>query len=259
VNAVETLHRHWKPARSTACAVLAAVVLDAALVVLLLHLPLRVELRTASSLTTEAVVSQHITYLKLSPAKAASTAGRIIQSTRIASARSNASPRRSPTTVGTVSRSTNALSASPGPLEERHRLIPQHFKTGFVERSQAEVRDSIIRMGIQPGNDTAARLKRALQDAVDWTVAVHGDKYGVSPGHLHLGKITVRFPLVFAEPLSFSSDRRRGERWTREDTRSQAARAIRDAMFDSSVVHIGLRKLAGEGAPSNSGMKPERE
>ena len=41
----------------------------------------------------------------------------------------------------------------------------------------------------------------------------------MSPGEVHMGKISIRLPLVFAEPLSLDSDRRRVGRGVNADAR----------------------------------------
>jgi hypothetical protein len=253
-------HGRWVRDRSSAYAFLAALLLDAALVVLLLHIPLHVELVDRHSPTPETMVPrQVVAYLTLSPTNQVSTgADRITKSPHTASATSNVSRPRVPTVVDAVTAPTDTLAGSLRSSRETSPMRFQTFRPSPVEQPQAEVIDSIIRTIIQPGNDSAVRVGLALRNAVDWTVAVKGERYGMSPGELHFGKISIRFPVVFAEPLSFSSDRRREFRRISEETRSQAARAARDAAFDSAVASIRLRRLAGKRPRPNSRLESER-
>ena len=197
----------------------------------------------------------------LSPSKKASAAAkRISKSTPGTSATSDASrPREEPAVVDTMVTSTESGAGSPRSLRGTRSIDPRVFRPGRVERSQMEIVDSIIRAGIQPGNDSAARVRRSMQNAVDWTIAVNGERYGMSPGALHLGKIRIRFPLVFAEPLSLAADRRRELRGVGEDARAQASRAIRDAMFDSAVASIRLRRLSPARPRNSSGVESDRK
>lgn len=236
----------WVKGRSTAVALLAALVVEAALVVLLLHVPLRVILVDHHSPTPEKTApSQALTYVRLSPANGVSTTTlRIAESTYSPAGTGNAS-RSGPRVVadkGTAR--TDTVAGSNKSLRAMFPIQLENFRRPPVERSQTEAIDSIIKTIIRPGNDSAVRVRLAQRNAVDWTVAIKGERFGISPGQLHLGPVSIRFPLVFAEPLSFSSDRRRESRRTIEDTRSQAARGERAAAFDSAVASIRLRRLA---------------
>ena len=224
----------------------------------MLQLPLHRKPESGTQPTSETGGSRQVAYVVLSPPKMAAGAKRISTSASGPSAKSNGSRPGGTTVVDTMMTSTEPA-GSPKSLRGKRSIDPRVFRPGLVERSQTEIVDSIIRAGIQPGNDSAARMRRALQNAVDWTVAVNGDRYGMSPGRLHVGKISIRFPLVFAEPLSLAADRRRELRGVGEDARAQASRAIRDAMFDSAVASITLRRLSRARPRNNSGVEPERK
>lgn len=250
----------WDMRRSSAYALLAALLLETALVVILLHVPLQVELVDRHSPTAENIAPrQVVAYVTLRPANEVSTAvDRITKSARSVSGASNVS-RAAGSTV--VDAATAAIDTLAGSLMSSRQTSPQSFQAvrpRAIERSQGEVIDSIMRTIIQPGNDSAARMRAARQHAVDWTVDVKGQRYGMSPGALHLGKISLRFPLVFAEPLSLDPHRRREFRGVNGDTRSQAARAARDAAFDSAVASIRLRRRAEDRPQHNPRIESQR-
>ena len=247
----------WDMRLSSAYALLAALLLETALVVTLLHIPLHVELVDRHSPTAENIAPrQVVAYVTLRPANKASTAAdRITKSAQTLSGTSNVSRAAG---YAVVDAATAAIDTLAGSLASPRQTSPQGFQAvrpRAIERSQGEVIYSIMRAIIQPGNDSAARMRVARQHAVDWTVGVRGQRYGMSPGALNLGKISLRFPLVFAEPLSLDSDRRREFRRVNEDTRSQAARAARDAAFDSAVASIRLRRSAEDRPQPNSRIK----
>jgi hypothetical protein len=241
-------HALWVKGRSTAVALLAALLVEAALVVLLLHVPLRATLVDHHSPTPKNTAPrQVVAYVRLSPPNDVSAATvRITKPTYSPSGRDKVS-RSAPRVV--VDQGTARIDIPTGFNKSPKAVFPiklENFSQPQVERPLTEAIDSIIKTIIRPGNDSAAQVRLAQRNAVDWTVAIKGERFGMSPGQLHLGTISIRFPLVFAEPLSFSSDRRRESRRTIEDTRSQAARAQRAAAFDSAVASIRLRRLARE-------------
>lgn len=224
---------------------LAAVVIEAVTVVLLLNVRFHMELQAGRPTTQRADATSRITYVSLSsPAKRVTLA-------HVPRLHTATSPTGSPASllpVITVDTGIHLpqIVGSPRSAPVRSAIDSRIFKPGSVGRSSAAMIDSIIRVGIQPGNDSLMRAQRAREHAVDWTVGIGGERYGMSPGTLHLGKITLRAPVVFAEPLSLSSDRRHASRLVVEDTRSHAARAIRDAMFDSAVASIARRRRWGQ-------------
>jgi hypothetical protein len=229
---------------SSAFALLAAIVLDAVLVDFLFHITVHLHLGDPHSLAPPTTEPQHaITYVTLSPANQTPAMTDVILRTSTAASARTSSRSPGPTVVESQTAPIDTGVGSHESARQRSRRTFQAVVSRAVERTSAEVMDSIIKTAVQPGNDSAARMRLARRNAVDWTVEVRGERYGVSPGELHLGQITIRAPLVFAEPLSFDSDRRRSGRWVTEDTRSHAARAVRDAAFDSAVASIRLRRL----------------
>lgn len=244
---------------SSAFALLAAIVLDAVVVVSLFHITFYFQLGGPHSPPPSTTAPHHaITYITLSPAEVTPAVTDVIVRTPNAASAKTSS--RSTGTIVVESRSApmDGVAGSLEPSRQRSRQGFQAVIPRDAERTSAEVIDSIIKTAVQPGNDSAARMRRARRNAVDWTVDVRGERYGVSPGELHLGQITIRVPLVFAEPLSFDSDRRRSSRWVTEDTRSHAAQAVRAAAFDSAVASIRLRRQAGRLLRADSMLKSQR-
>jgi len=249
--------RGWVRGRSSVCALLAALLLHVALVVLLLHIPLHIELGDRPRPTAAGLAPrQSVVYMTLSPANQVfPAADRPTKSRHTTSATSDISQPRQPAVIEAVAAPTDTLA---GTVKSSQKTSVFGFRTlrpDPVARSQAEVIDSIIRGAIQPGNDSAGRVRLAIRTAVDWTVAVNGARYGLSPGQLHVGKIWVPLPLVFGEPLSLSGRQREFRRMIQE-TRSQAARAARHAAFDSAVASIRLQRLTGE-RPGSHILEPE--
>lgn len=222
---------------------LAAVVIQAAIVMLLLHLRFYVEITAGGPTAVRDDATSRVTYVSLS-----SVANRAIleraPSLRGAPLATRTRASLPPAINVDTGTSHSEIVVPARKAAERPAIDWKISKPGTFERSSTAVIDSIIRVGIRPGNDSLTRARRSREHAVDWTVAVNGERYGMSPGEIHLGKISLQFPLVFAEPLSFSSDRRRESRLVVEDTRSHAARALRDAMFDSAVASIARRRTA---------------
>jgi hypothetical protein len=244
---------------SSAFALLAAIVLDAVLVLSLFHITFHFQLGDPYSPVPPTTEPQHaITYVTLSPANETPAMTDVIVRTPTAASARTSSRSPGPTVVESPTAPSDTVVSSHESPRQRSRRSFQAVMPRAVERTRAEVIDSIIKRSLQPGNDSAARMRLARRNAVDWTVAVRGERYGMSPGKLHLGQITIRVPLVFAEPLSFDSDRRRSTRWETEDTRSHAARAVRDAAFDSAVVSIRLRRQAGRLLRTDSMPKSQR-
>ena len=240
---------------SSAYALIAAILIDAVLVVSLLHLAFRFQLAEPDSHVAPRIVpEERVTYVALSstnktpaPTKVmVNAAGGALEITTLSHSRGLRVVESPAASIDT------ALPSFESSRQRSGRVFPA-ITPRTDERSRTQVIDSIIRTDIQPGNDSAARMRLARRSAVDWTVNLRGERYGVSPGEVHLGKISIRAPIVFAEPLSFDSDRRRSVRAVIEDTRLHGAQAARDAAFDSAVASIRLRRLV-EGSSRNDSI-----
>jgi hypothetical protein len=254
-----TYRRRVAKHSSSAYALLAAIVLDAVLVLSLLHVAFRFQHGSDSPKALTIEPGRRVTYVTLSPTnQIPATTDAKIQAPGGASAKSTLSRSPEPTVVEPQTAPIDTVVASLESSRQRSHRAFQAVMPHIVERTREEVIDSIIKTSIQPGNDSATRMRLARRNAVDWTVRVRGESYGMSPGEVHLGKISIRFPLVFAEPLSLDSDRRRLARGAAGDTRINAARAARDAAFDSAVASIRLRKGAERLSGTNSILDSHR-
>jgi hypothetical protein len=94
---------------------------------------------------------------------------------------------------------------------------------------------------IQAGNDSlAAELVREAE-AMDWTVGEEGNKWGVSPGKLHLGPVTLPLPLLFQpHPATAREQADRAADWSA--IQRQAGQAAIDETFEERVKAIRERK-----------------
>jgi hypothetical protein len=95
---------------------------------------------------------------------------------------------------------------------------------------------------IQAINDSVAAEVAAAERATDWTVKdKDGKRWGVSPGKLHLGDITLPLPLAFATPPG-----RRDEMNARvrsyNEIEAQSSRAQIKDSFQERVKAIRARK-----------------
>lgn len=90
-------------------------------------------------------------------------------------------------------------------------------------------------------NDSLAAEEAALAARNDWTVGEEGNKWGVSPGKLHLGPITLPFPISFGPSRE---DAAKAAEW--QAIQQQAGKAGVDEVFDSRVKAIRERKAQEE-------------
>lgn len=228
--------------RSVAFAILSAVIIEATLLMFLVRVRFEVRPVASQPMRPGDDPISHITYVRLT-----SQAEIAIPESPVRSAVAIAPRERHAGSPPKTYAEPPATPAIVTPQSQRSIKWGVDSKMSAPSPSESSARslvDSMIRVGIKPGNDSLVRARHARENAVDWTIAVNGEKYGLSPGRVYLGKLAVRFPLVFAEPLSLSSDRRREKQRVEEDTRVHAARAIRDAMFDSAVAGIARRRTS---------------
>jgi hypothetical protein len=89
-------------------------------------------------------------------------------------------------------------------------------------------------------DSVAAELAR-LADQLDWTVGEEGNKWGVSPGQLHLGPITLPLPLVFGpNPATQREMADQAAEW--DAIRRQAGQAAIEETFEERVRAIRERR-----------------
>jgi hypothetical protein len=113
-----------------------------------------------------------------------------------------------------------------------------------VDRTRAEQMADLrarLAAAIQAGNDSlAAELVREAE-AMDWTVGEEGNKWGVSPGKLHLGPVTLPLPLLFQpHPATAREQAERAADWSA--IQRQAGQAAIDETFEERVKAIRERK-----------------
>jgi hypothetical protein len=91
------------------------------------------------------------------------------------------------------------------------------------ELSPAERVHDRVAARLQEQNDSAAAAAAAAERALDWTVADgEGRRWGVSPGQIHLGDVTLPLPFAFA-PAPGRRDEFAGRIRTFEEIQYQAA------------------------------------
>ena len=65
-----------------------------------------------------------------------------------------------------------------------------------------------IAAAIEAGNDSAAAAAERARRALDWThTDEDGRRWGVSPGKIHLGDLTIPLPFGFGPPPDYNGDR----------------------------------------------------
>ncbi|MCI0433285.1 MAG: hypothetical protein L0271_06520 [Gemmatimonadetes bacterium] len=102
-------------------------------------------------------------------------------------------------------------------------------------------------------NDSSAAAAMAAAKATDWTVTdKNGGRWGVSPGQLHLGSLTLPLPIGFAPPPG-----RRDETLARvrgwSEIEAQASRAAVRETFDDRVKAIRARNDARRDSTRKAG------
>lgn len=79
---------------------------------------------------------------------------------------------------------------------------------GLVELTAHEILELEIKIALEAMSDSAAAQAERARMALDWTrTDDDGNRWGVSPGRIHLGKITVPLPFGFGPPPDYSGDR----------------------------------------------------
>jgi len=121
-------------------------------------------------------------------------------------------------------------------------LIWRGVDPALVELTDHEVAELRMRWSITEWNEAMAAERVAAEEALDWThTDADGNKWGVSPGKLHLGGLTLPLPVNFGPPPGRSDeiDRRVQEYQAAE---RQAGRARVWETWEQRAKEIRARK-----------------
>lgn len=123
------------------------------------------------------------------------------------------------------------------------------------ERTPAEMAREQLYGDITEYNDSLAADAEAARRATDWTIRdKNGGRWGVSPGQIHLGSLTIPLPFSFAPPPGRRDEiNMRVRDWAA--TQEQARREGTRESFDDRVRAIRDRKDAERKADKKSDKK----
>lgn len=84
----------------------------------------------------------------------------------------------------------------------------QPIDPSVAEPSPEHLLETLLALAIRASNDSLAAALEEARAATDWTrTDSDGKKWGVSPGKIHLGDITIPLPFGFGPPPDYSGDR----------------------------------------------------
>ena len=90
-----------------------------------------------------------------------------------------------------------------------------------------------IAIAIEAGNDSLAAEAERARRALDWTrTDEDGRRWGVSPGRIHLGDLTIRLPFGFGPPPDYNGDRAEWAFRMADIERAASTRAVRQSWQD---------------------------
>lgn len=115
---------------------------------------------------------------------------------------------------------TPDLEGHRSPLAPRYRTAAERLRAGqgdprlwspvspeVVAPTELELLQFRLLAAIEEMNDSAAAEALALLESMDWThTDDEGKKWGVSPGKIHLGDITIPLPFGFGPPPDYNGD-----------------------------------------------------
>ena len=136
-------------------------------------------------------------------------------------------------------RYTAAERLRPGYSDRRlWSILPEEI----VRLSGQQLAQLELDLAIAAIGDSMAVLAEAGRRATDWTYTdAQGRRWGVSPGQIHLGGITIPIPFGFAAPPSADGARRA---WQDADIAGQAGRATAAATLKGRAKEIRRRRDA---------------
>ena len=110
----------------------------------------------------------------------------------------------------------------------------------IVRLSGQQLAQLELDMAIAAIADSVSVLTEAGRRATDWTYTDdQGRRWGVSPGQIHLGGITIPVPFGFSAPRSDDGARRA---WQEADVAGQAGRATAAATLEGRAKEIRRRR-----------------
>ncbi len=135
--------------------------------------------------------------------------------------------------------------------DERLRIIPTIILPTRLDMTPAEraaeLRARLYALIEEYGDSIAAAMAREAE-SMDWTVGEDGNKWGVSPGQIHLGPVTLPLPFYFGPTREQAAQA--GE-WA--IIQQQAGQGALDDAFEDRVRAIRERKEAEAKADTTSG------
>lgn len=155
-----------------------------------------------------------------------------------------------PTPVESAGEPAEPAPAAPTPLERLSRGYgnPELFgEVGPLPLEELSERD-ILRLRLENllgiYNDSLAALAAARTRATDWTVRdATGNRWGISPGKIHLGKITLPLPFGFSAPPGRREEVAAKVRsWY--ESQAQSSRVEAEQTFEERVKAIRERQKA---------------
>ncbi|MGH7507350.1 MAG: hypothetical protein ACRELX_16975, partial [Longimicrobiales bacterium] len=155
----------------------------------------------------------------------------------------------------------------PSPASVLDRLAPRAGESRLWERPGRPLRPELDPLNkvharvsdqLNRYNDSIAAAAAAAGRATDWTQRdADGDRWGISPARIHLGRFTFGLQLDTTEWVFRAPPGRRDEQNARirtfEETRLQARRAEIDRAFDVRVRAIRERNGAKRDSSRTSG------
>ncbi len=112
-----------------------------------------------------------------------------------------------------------------------------------------EERNALLRARIYAAleayDDSVAAALAAEAEKLDWTVGEEGSKWGISPGKLHLGGVTLPLPLIFA-PHPATQRQLEGRMSDWQAIQRQAGQGVIDDTFKDRIEAIRERKAKEE-------------
>lgn len=116
-----------------------------------------------------------------------------------------------------------------------------------LPKTEVQRLDSLILASVKTHSDSMAIIARRRQPG-DWTIERDGKRYGIGPGGpfgmaaLHLGSITIPFPLTRLQPPAPVDERDRAFAAMREDLQRASRRAVSEDEFRRAVQRIRERR-----------------